>query len=115
MTKPKLRDISLLALLAFPLAACDTTSGVTQTAAVIAEVQKQAKAICQFVPTIKTVSQILAVFGVPGIGAASDVASQICAALAVNPMAEGDTPGRTPVKVLGVTVHGKDLTTGLKR
>jgi hypothetical protein len=98
-----------IGLAALTLGACaQTVSDGPKTPAVrnaVSTVQDYTRTACGFVPAAATVNALFVRNDV-----ASDViglASQICAAVALNPMTEGPRGGRTVPKLKGVPIHGK--------
>jgi len=74
----KLLLAGALALGAFPLAACQTTS--SSDSGTITAIQQAAVAACSFLPTVETVAGILAA-GSGTVATAAAIAEAICAAV----------------------------------
>jgi len=104
----------LVAALAAGLAGCITAQPIelAKTGArlagvkeeTIANVQKQAIAICGYLPEPGFVSSLVEK---AGYGDQYKAARAICNAVTTNPMAEGNRPGRYQPRVAGVRVKGK--------
>lgn len=92
------------------LSACDaTTSPAGPKPAAItpvaAKVQAYTKQACGYVPVAATVNALLVQNQT--FGDLAQLASQICAAVQLNPMTEGPRGGRTKAKLRGVTIEGR--------
>ena len=94
---------------ALSLGGCATTGtgGTTSVSSTAAQVQAAAVMVCGFLPTVASVSSILAAL-IPGGGAVEQLvasaADQICAA--VLPAKSGKLGAKVPT-VHGIVVHGR--------
>lgn len=76
--------------------------------AIVEQVLQITAAVCDFIPTVATITQILDV-GAPGLSTATQIATAICAAV-VPPRAAGPGQQVAPArlgKVAGVQVRGR--------
>lgn len=110
-----MRKVFAPMMIALMVGACATGSTAT-----IDEVQKLTTKFCAFVPTAKTIAEILTSggggWGTGGGGGggggnfavnkATAIASAICAAVTTNPQSEGNVPGRYVPVVNGVKIEG---------
>lgn len=102
-----MKSIRLIALASTMLAAvslggCDSQ----QTAETIAQIQKGTQVACSFVPTAASVANILAALypaAQAPVGAATEVAQQICSAVTAKSARRGGSSAPT---VAGVVVDG---------
>lgn len=108
-----MRKVFAPMMIALMVGACATGSTAT-----IDEVQKLTTKFCAFVPTAKTIAEILTSGNGAGSGTggggggnfavnkATAIASAICAAVTTNPQSEGNVPGRYVPVVNGVKIEG---------
>jgi len=106
-----MKRLLLVPVLALTLAGCGTTGSgpsADEIKATVEKVRSITAQVCKFVPTVTTVSRIIATF--TGAGALVDIAGQtaaeICAAVTTAPLADG---GTRRVVVRGVVVKGTKL------
>lgn len=69
---------------------------------VVNKIQTETRRICKFVPTVVTIANLLKV---TSFGQIFSIASDICAAVVVNPQADG--PGKAGPRLRGVELKGK--------
>lgn len=88
------------------LAGCNTTTDSANVAAQIAAAQQTAAQICGYLPTVSTVTSILATF-VPGASPINDVAVQVAQAICGAVTAKSVRRGGSAPMVRGVVIHGR--------
>lgn len=100
-----MRKLFIAAAAMFSLAACTTTDPTTGEQIAITDVQSGAKAACRFLPTAKTVADIITTDD-PRLATASAIARAICAALDPQPTGIMTLYKAAP-SVNGVVVRGE--------
>lgn len=95
-----MRRLLIVTAAAAMLAGCSVTA--TDITARIKQVQDYTALACSFVPTAAV---LIAIFDRDKGASVLEIGSAICAAVVINPKAEG--PGRYVPKVRGVPVRGK--------
>jgi hypothetical protein len=102
-----MRNLLIASTLASSLALGGCATGTSANiAAEIAAVQQTATQICGYLPTVGTVTSILATF-VPGAGPINDVALQVAQAICGAVTVKSARRGAGAPTVRGVAVHGR--------
>ncbi len=86
------------------LAGC--AGSIPTSGGAIKDIQNAAANICRFVPTAKTVADIL-LSGSMGVQTALSIATSICNAVTINPLADGPGAKNYKPTVNGVRIRGQ--------
>ncbi len=95
----------IMAGLAASLAGCASVPGSLPTQGGIKDIQNAAAQICRFVPTAQTVANIL-LSGNMTVSTVLGIATSICNAVTINPLADGPGAKNYKPHVNGVLVRG---------